>query len=153
MLRKAQEILELNQNDFGTYMGVSSHTINNWMTGRRKCHSGMAEMTLRLAELDAERLENGEPTSGMMRWALIESYGRDEWMTVFGSKADAIRRAKAEWDQLQPSERKNLTRFEVSLVRVQITDKIKNQPRFSSYCDESGRCDADAYETEKDWIR
>ena len=153
MLSEARQLLNLNQKELGVYIGVSNNTVNNWMTKRRACPTHIAEMALRLARFDAERLENGETTSQMVRWSLVSSTEYGEWLTVCGSKADAIREGQMQWSHLTENEKRKVSTFEVALVKVQIVDKFKNEPRFSYYCDESGRCDADILDIAKDWIR
>ena len=86
MLQEAQDLLGLNQKELGVYIGVSTRTINSWMTGERECPMHVAELTLRVATEDARKCDNDEPTSGMFRWAVIDELrDGDEFLTVCGS--------------------------------------------------------------------
>ena len=149
MLKEAQELLNLNQKELGTYIGVSTRTVNSWMTGERTCPDHVAEMALRLARIDAKALEEDEPTTAMMRWAVIDSYGIDEYLTVCGSKADALREAENDWNHLTAAEKANRERFLVGLINVQICEKAGFGGRFE-YANIEGRIDGDVYECAKD---
>lgn len=152
MLRQAQEELKLNQKELGVYIGVSTRTINSWMTGERECPSYVAEMVRRLARIDRKALENGENTSGMFRWAVIdEIQDRDEFLTVCGSKADAIREAQRDWERLTPKDRERRARFEVGLIRATLMDQTVDGSRFTYYQDNKGHIDSDVYDTAKSW--
>lgn len=153
MLTEAQNALELNQKELGVYIGVSTRTVNSWMTEKRACPDHVAEMAMRLANVDAQALENGERTSGMMRWAIIDEIrDRDEFLTVCGSQADALREAETDWTHLTDREKKNRARFEVALIHVCLTECDYDGSRFSYYVREDGSVDADVYEVSKDWL-
>lgn len=152
MLRQAQEELKLNQKELGVYIGVSTRTVNSWMTGERECPSYVAEMVHRLAQIDRKAMENGESTSGMFRWAVIdEIQDGDEFLTVCGSKADAIREAQRDWERMTPKDRERRARFEVGLIRATLMDQTVDGSRFTYYQDDKGHIDGDTYETAKDW--
>jgi len=152
MLMRANNLLGLTQKDFGTYIGVSIRTVNSWMTGDRTAPDHVAEMALRLAEVDSRALEDGERTTGMYRWAVISSSGIDEFLTVCGSKADALRAAEDDWKHLTPREKEKLERFEVGLIHVCLTDAMGYDGRFSYFEDSAGRVDGDVYECAKDYL-
>lgn len=154
MLRQAQEELKLNQKELGVYIGVSTRTINSWMTGERECPSYVAEMALRLAQIDRIALEDGEiPASGMFRWAVIDEIrDGDEFLTVCGSKADALREAQRDWEHLLPKERERRARFQVGLIHVTAMEQAVDGSRFTYYTDHSGAIDGDVYEVAKSWI-
>lgn len=123
LLNEARERLGMNQKEFGVYAGVSTRTINSWFTGYRTCADHVAEMITRLASMDKLALDNGEETSIMRRWCLVRSYGQDEFMTAYGSKADALRDAQMEWDHMTKKEKANSETFEVILTDVCLTDR------------------------------
>ena len=150
MLLEAKNLLNLNQKELGVYCGVSARTVNTWMTGEKTCRDYVAEMVLRLAKVDSKALEYGEPTTNMMRWALISSYGSDEWLTVCGSKTDALRLADEEWKHMTESERQREEKFLVGLVNVQLNDGLECDSRFT-YSEIEGRIDSDIYEILKDY--
>ena len=151
MLKAAQEILDLNQKELGVYIGVSWRTVNNWFTGARQVPAYVAEMALRLAEVEAEALDAGDPApTGMYRWAVISSYGTDEFLTVCGSKADALREAETQWSHMTEAEKTKAERFEVGLIHVQICDG--NDGRFC-YFDNNGEIDGDVHELAKDYLQ
>ena len=150
MLKKAQIMLELNQRELGTYIGVSQRTINNWMTETRAVPAYVAEMTLRLADLDMKALDAGEPTSEMFRWAVISSRGIDEWIDVYGSKADALREAEADWKHLTPTEQKSMERFMVGLIHV--CYHPSHDGKFDWIELSNGEIDGDVYECAKDYL-
>lgn len=151
-LKEAQEILDLNQKELGVYIGVSTRTINSWMTGERECPAYVAEMALRLAQVDRNAMENGENVSGMFRWAVIdEIQDGDEFLTVCGSKADAIREAQRDWERLTPKDRERRARFEVGLIRATLMDQTVDGSRFTYYQDSKGHIDGDVYDTTKSW--
>ena len=56
-LRTVQEKLGLNQQDFGTYIGVSEATINDWMRGAQEVPDYVPEMVSRIAEYDMKALD------------------------------------------------------------------------------------------------
>lgn len=153
MLHEAQEMLQLTQKDFGVYAGVSVRTVNSWMTGDRKAPLHVSEMILRLAEVDSKALEGGEPTTGIYRWAVISSSGIDEFLAVYGSKADAMRAAYVDWQHLTQREREKLERFEVSLIHVCLADQTGIDGRFSYYEDANGRIDGDVYECVANYLK
>lgn len=153
MLQKIQDMLGLKQKELGVYIGVSTRTINSWMTGERQCPEYVAEMALRIALIDAKAYEIDEPTSGMYRWAVVDQRGNgDEFLTVCGSKADALREAEAQWRHLTIKERESRIRFLVGLVHVSLTDGEYDGSRFSYYIDDSGKVDGDVYELAKTWL-
>ena len=123
VLKDAQEMLGMNQKEFGVFAGVSTRTVNSWFTGYRTCADHVAEMIHRLADLDSRMLASGEETSILRRWCLVRSYGQDEFMTAYGSKADAIRDAQMEWDHMTKKEKANSETFEVILTDVCLTDR------------------------------
>lgn len=152
MLREAQRTLELTQKELGVYIGVPTRTINAWMTEYRVCPDHTAELVYRLAQVDRERLDDGIPTTSMYRWALMRSYRTDEFLDVYGSKADAMRDAEYEWQHMTEAERESSRRFEVGLVHVQICEKDWEGKRFQyAEIDDRGRVDGDVYEFGKDW--
>lgn len=152
MLKQAQEELKLNQKELGVYIGVSTRTINSWMTGERECPFYVAEMVRRLARIDRKALEDGENTSGMFRWAVIdEIQDGDEFLTVCGSKADALREAQRDWEHLLPKERERRSRFEVGLIHVAAMEQAVDGTRFTYYQDHRGHFDGDVYEVAKNF--
>jgi len=122
-LKAVQEKLGLNQRELGVYAGVSTRTMNAWCTGYRECPEHVAELIARLAYMDAKALEEGQPTSTMRRWCIRSSYGIDEFLTPAGSKADALRLAKMEWEHMTEKEKANAETFEVCLVDIRLTDR------------------------------
>lgn len=151
MLQEAQDLLGLNQKELGVYIGVSTRTINSWMTGERECPMHVAELTLRVATEDARKCNNDEPTSGMFRWAVIDELrDGDEFLTVCGSKADAIREAENDWNHLTTKEKEKRARFQVGLVHVNYID-CDDGTRFS-YFDTGKVIDGDVYDVAKSWL-
>jgi transcriptional regulator with XRE-family HTH domain len=151
MLKEAQNLLDLNQKELGVYIGVSQRTISNWFTGARQVPAYVAEMALRLAEVESEALDAGDPApTDMYRWAVISSYGTDEWLTVCGSKADALREAEGQWSHMTEAEKAKAERFEVGLIHVQICSDGEN---CFSYSESNGVVDGDVYELAKDFIK
>ena len=152
MLKQAQEELKLNQKELGVYIGVSTRTINSWMTGERECPSYVAEMVRRLARIDRKALEDGENTSGMFRWAVIDEIrDGDEYITVCGSKADALREAEKDWKHLLPKEQERRARFQVALIHVAVMEREVDGTRFTYFTDHNGRIDGDVYEVAKNF--
>lgn len=152
LLIEAQKALRLNQKDFGTWIGVSARTVNAWMgkAESRSCPIYWAEMALRLAKRDAEAMEAGERTSGMFRWAVIDSDGFTEVLSVYGSKPEAIREAESIWNHFTDREKAKAERFEVGLIHVQLIDaRIE---KFTYFEDENGQIDSDVYEVAKDYL-
>ena len=121
VLEDVQAMLGLNQRELGIYAGVSTRTINAWMTGYRVCSDHTAELIRRIAEMDKKALADGDATSTMQRWCLIRSYGHDEFMTPAGSKADALRDAEYEWNRMTDKEKAKS--FLVALCNVCLTDR------------------------------
>lgn len=150
MLQEAQDLLKLNQKELGVYIGVSTRTVNSWMTGDRQCPAYVAEMALRLAKVDAEALDEDEPTTGLFRWAVIMEDDHNEWLTVCGSKADALREGEDDWKHMTSQAQDSLIRYEVALIHVQVNDEYVGS-RFSYY-QKSGRVDGDTYEIAKKYI-
>lgn len=154
MLEEAQRLLGLNQKELGIFAGVSARCVNAWMTGERAVPSHVAEMINRLAHADHDALEDVRPTTAMLRWAVITARGIDEWMTVCGNKADALREAADQWRRLTEDERKKVDRFEVSLVKVQIVARSPlNCGRFEYYEGADGQIDGEVYECAKDYLQ
>lgn len=152
ILQKVQDTLGLNQKELGVYIGVSIRTVNSWMTGERECPMHVAELAIRVAESDIARFNDGLHTSGMFRWAVIdEKENGDEFLTVCGSKADALREAQSDWDHLTPKEKEKRARFEVSLVHVCFADQPYENTHFSYY-EGYGQIDGATYETAKSWL-
>lgn len=154
-LKHVQELLHLNQRELGVYAGVSTRTVNSWMTGDRKCQEWTAELIERIAIADAKAIEAGEPTSGMWRWCLIEmrKYGlEDEHVTVYGSKVDAMRDAECVWNHLTEREKKHVTEFFVAKSYVQVTEERAMEPRFDVYEYADGSVFSEAYDIAKDWL-
>ena len=152
MLRQAQEELKLNQKELGVYIGVSTRTINSWMTGERECPAYVAEMALRLAQIDRIALEDDGPVTGMFRWAVIDEIrDGDEYITVCGSKSDALREADKDWKHLLPKERERRARFQVALIHVAVMERGVDGTCFTYFTDRSGHIDGDVYEVAKSW--
>lgn len=151
MLQEAQKLLGLNQKEFGTYAGVSIRTVNSWMTEDRKVSDHVAEMIYRLAKVDANALEDGNLTTDMMRWAVIESVGLDEIITVCGSKVDALRAAENDWKHLTQAEKKRMETFCVGLIHVQLTEK-NSDSRFTYAETDSGWIDTTIYTIAKEYV-
>ena len=149
-LQEVQDMLGLSQKDLGTYIGVSRRTISNWMTDTRECPFCTAELTLRIAEADLRALDEGEPASGMMRWALIDESEHEETLRVYGSKADAIRDAEVYWTHMTEKEKEREVRFQVGLVHATLA-ATNTGNAFTYHEDENGWIDADVYEVAKDW--
>lgn len=122
-LKAVQERLGLNQKELGVYAGVSTRTINSWLTGYRACPDHVAELIRRVAEMDYQALQDGDETSIMQRWCLVRSYGIDEFMTAYGSQADAMRDAQIEWDHMTEKEKTSAETFEVILADVCLIDR------------------------------
>ena len=152
MLEKVQDLLQINQKELGVYIGVSTRTVNSWMTGERSCPDHVAEMALRLAKADTRAIENAEPTTTMKRWAVISNDGTDEFLTVCGSKADAIREAEIQWSHTTEAERAKCEIFVVGLINVQIIEKRQHSGRFGWAEDESWEIDSTVYEIAKDYL-
>ena len=150
ILKDTQEALNLNQKQFGTYIGVSIRTISNWMTGVRQCPIYIAEMAARLAESDLRALDQAETPSGMFRWCVISSKGMDEWVQPCGSKADALRQAESDWNHLTAKEKENQERFMVGVMHVCYEPGYDGP--FNLYTREDGSCDGDVYEVAKDYL-
>lgn len=152
MLNQAQEELGLNQKELGVYIGVGTRTINSWMTGERECPAYVAEMALRLAQVDRIALEDDEHTSGMFRWAVIDEIrDGDEYITVCGSKADALREAENDWKHLLPKEKERRARFQVALIHVAVMERGVDGTRFTYFTDHNGHIDGDTYAVEKNF--
>ena len=152
MLNQAQEELGLNQKELGVYIGVSTRTINSWMTGERECPAYVAEMALRLAQIDRIAMEDDGLVTGMFRWAVIDEIrDGDEYITVCGSKADAIREAEKDWKHLLPKEQERRARFQVALIHVAVMKREVDGTRFTYFTDRNGRIDGDVYEVAKSW--
>lgn len=153
LLEEAQELLNLNQRELGIYIGVSARCVNAWMTGERSVPSYVAEMANRLAHIDAVAMAEDRPTSTMARWAVIRSSGLDEFIDVYGNKADALRAADVEWKHLTASEKKKTETFMVGMVNVQIIDEPMADSRFQQAVLENGSIDADIYDVAKDFLQ
>jgi len=153
LLEEAQELLDLNQRELGIYIGVSARCVNAWMTGERAVPSYVTEMANRLAHIDAVAMAEGRPTSTMARWAVIRSSGLDEFIDVYGNKADALRAAEVEWKHLTASEKKKAETFMVGMVNVQICDEPMADSRFQQAVLENGSIDADIYDVAKDFLQ
>ena len=146
ILMTTQKQLGLTQRELGVYAGVSTRTINSWMTGYRTCNDSTAELIGRVADMDLKALENGETTSKMRRWCLITSDGGDEFLTAHGSKADAIRDADISWNHLTDKEKAKRESFMVALVDVCLVDRTVDGCFGWS---ENG----DVYEVAKDYLK
>ena len=144
--KEIQKMLGMNQAELGTYAGVSTRTINAWMTGYRACNDSTCELIRRVADMDLKALENGETTSKMRRWCLITSDGGDEFLTAYGSKADAIRDADICWNHLTDKEKAKRESFMVALADVCLVDRTVDGC-FGWY--ENG----DVYEVAKDYLK
>ena len=153
-LKEIQNSLGMNQKEFAVYCGVSTRTMNGWMSEGQKntCPAYLVEMIERVADADSRALENAEPATSMMRWAVISADGNNEYMTAWGNKADAIRDAEMKWDHMTGTERERAERFTVGLVRVQLTDRHGHGNIFTWAEDENG-VDGDIYETAKEFAK
>lgn len=120
ILATIQKTLNINQKTLGTYIGVSTRTVNSWMTGERACPDHVADLALRLAAVDAMAISEGMGSVPMQRWTVIDTCGADEFLTVCGSKADAIREGETQWRALTDSEREARQAFRVGVISVQL---------------------------------
>lgn len=146
---KLQKELKLNQKQLAAYVGVSIRTMNSWRTGDRECPDHVAELAERVAHSDLQAIKNDLPTSHMMRWAIVDTTYTDEFVTVYGSKADAVRDAEVVWNQLTLSEKKNRQSYMVALIKVQYQPDHDGPFSWAIYTD--GSCDGDYYEVAKDY--
>ena len=153
-LKETQKALGLSQKEFGVYIGVSTRTINAWMSEGQPntCPTYMVELISRIADADLKALEEGEPTTRFQRWAVISSDGGDEFLTVKGNQADALREAEMLWNHLTAKEKASLTTFQVGLVNVQLVEKHGHDGPFAYAEDGNGVIDADVYEVAKDFL-
>lgn len=141
----------ISQRDLAAYAGVPLRTLTSWLNGSRECPGYVIELIERIAEADVKALEEDRPTSVMERWAVIDQEGMDEWVTVCGSKADALQEASRQWKQWQ--DHKNISVFMVGLIHCQIIDPKPYTSRFSWALMEDGiSVDGDIYEIAKDYL-
>lgn len=153
-LQAVQEKLKLNQKQLGIYIGVSARTVNAWMGKKesRECADYIVEMAERLAEVDARALENGEPTTTMMRWAVIDETHTDTFITVCGDKADALREGQSDWDHLTAWEKENdVVHFSVGLICVQLTEDHGKRSFEQALLPDGIFADGDIYDVAKEW--
>ena len=153
-LQAVQEKLKLNQKQLGIYIGVSARTVNAWMGKKetRECADYIVEMAERLADVDARALENGEPTTTMMRWAVIDETHTDTFITVCGDKADALREGQTDWDHLTAWEKENdVVHFSVGLIRVQLTEDHGKRTFEQALLEDGISADGDIYDVAKEW--
>lgn len=152
ILQSVMEKLNLNQRELGVYAGVSARTMNSWMTGDRQCSEWTAELIERLADHDAKALRNGEPTSAMWRWCLIDVSGIDGYLTAYGSKSEALREGARYWDRLSAYEKKERSAFYVGYKKIQLIEPLPHESPFSSYMDENGDVYSAGDDIAKDWL-
>lgn len=125
ILEQIQQLLKINQKTLGAYIGVSTRTINSWMTGERSCPDHVADLAARLAEVDAMAIAEGMGSVPMQRWAVIDTWGADEFITVCGSKADALREGANQWNSLTQAEKEARQSFVVGVINVQLVESGK----------------------------
>lgn len=153
-LQALQKELGLTQKALGTYIGVSARTINSWMgkAESRECPEYVIELAERCAQADLKAMEEDEPATPMMRWTFITGTAMDEYITVCGSKADALREAESYWKSLTDSEKKNRSVHAVALMNVEIARGNRGETVFQNATIDGNAADADWYDTAKDWI-
>lgn len=151
-LRAVQSKLNLNQRELSVYAGVSTRIVNQWINGTHKCSEFVCELIERVAETDAKALEADEPTSKMLRWAVIDDRGSDVFITFHGCKADALRDAEKQWKRLTKYEReKDCKAFSVSLISCALIQRRKGGQPFDQWAGADGWCDADIYDVAKQY--
>lgn len=79
----------------------------------------------------------------MIKWAIIDNCGTDEYKEVFESKEQAIEAATSEWDRLTDTDKKRRESYLVGLINVDENGDY--------YEDENGNIDADVYEIAKEY--
>jgi hypothetical protein len=79
----------------------------------------------------------------MKKWAVIDSTGTDEFLTVCETKEDALKEADWVWDTMTDGDKKRRTSFIVGLINVD-----ENGDYFEN---ENGSIDADVYEIAKSY--
>ena len=152
-LQAIQERMHLTQKQLGIYIGVSARTVNSWMglASSRSCPDHVVELVERLSSHDMQLIEDGERSAPMMRWAVIDSTKTDEFLTVCGSKADAVRQGELEFSQLTAGEKKDRQSFIVGLIKVQLVED-GGKMIFSWYTSPEGWGDGTVYEIAKRYI-
>lgn len=152
-LQTVQERMHLTQKQLGVYIGVSIRTVNSWMglASSRSCPDHVVELVERLSSHDMQLIEDGERSAPMMRWAVIDSTKTDEFLTVCGSKADAVRQGELEFSQLTDGEKKDRQSFVVGLIKVQLVED-GGKMIFSWYTSPEGWGDGTVYEIAKRYI-
>lgn len=146
-LKAVQEKLNLNQRELSIYAGVSTRIANQWINEIHKCSETICELIERIAEVDAKAMEQDAPTTKMLRWAVVDNRGTDEYITFHGCKADALRDAEYQWNRLTRFEQEHDCKsFAVCLVSCCVVPKRRGSQPFSQWCGEDGWCDADVYE-------
>ena len=85
---------------------------------------------------------------GMLKWAFITDNGFDEFVNVHDRLEDAIRDADLVWTHMTDREKGYCMRFEVSLIHVEQDE----DGHWAYYMLDSGMCDADTYQTAKDFL-
>ena len=151
-LRFVQSKLGLNQRELSVYAGVSTRIVNQWINGTHKCSEFVCELIERVAETDAKALEADEPTSKMLRWAVIDDRGSDVFITYHGCKADALRDAEKQWGRLTKYEKeRDCKSFSVALISCALIQRRRGSQPFDQWCGADGWCDADVYDTAKQY--
>ena len=145
------ELGGLNQRELSAYIGAPIRTVASWSSDERDCPEYVLELIERIAEADARSIEEGCPASIMERWAVIDAAGMDEWLTVCGSKADALKEAARQWGTLTDSEKKDRLTFMVAKIHCQIFEGRPHDGRFTWAELPDGSIDGDVYEIAKDF--
>jgi len=148
-LEELRKMLGLNQTEFGIYAGVSQRTASTWFTGERQIPEHVLGMLERLATYDAYKVAQGELTQPFLRWAVIDTDGEDEYIDVYGSKAEALRAGARDWKQLTEAEKKRRSGFVVGLINVQYSDDKRDH--FPQAEAEDGSVDGTIYAEAKRW--
>lgn len=151
IIRGIMNEMGMNQREFSAYLGVSQRTVNTWMTGERQIPDYMVSLIERLTTYELYRLAEDEVTQPMMRWAVIDTDQMDEWITVCGTKADALREADWQWRHMGVQTQRQRKDFYVGLINVQYTGRKNRFEKFQQSELPDGSIDSTVYEEAKRW--
>ena len=98
----------LSQTAFGKKYGIPMRTVQNWENGTNEAPEYVVGMLEQIV-LENDRDEH-------LHWTLVDDCGTDYYTEVYASRAEAIDRAEAAWENLTEHDRKRRDAFWVGLL-------------------------------------
>lgn len=107
-IKAIRQLTGLSQTAFGKKYGIPMRTVQNWENGTNEAPEYVVGMLEQIV-WENDRDEH-------LHWTLVDDCGTDYFTSLYDSRAEALDRAEAEWNNLTDHDRKRRDAFWVGLL-------------------------------------